>query len=74
MTAYCDWLRVYDAISGSPEVRLVCFPHAGGTASSYAPWRGRLDDRIELVSVRYPGREDRLAEPMSQCLDRKSVV
>lgn len=69
MTAYCDWLRVYDAISGAPEVRLVCFPHAGGTASSYAPWRDRLDDRIELVSVRYPGREDRLAEPMSQCLE-----
>ncbi|MFF7449760.1 MULTISPECIES: alpha/beta fold hydrolase [unclassified Streptomyces] len=42
--------------------RLVCLPHAGGTAGSYAGWAGRLPAGVELVAVQYPGRQDRLAE------------
>jgi pyochelin biosynthetic protein PchC len=41
----------------------VCLPHAGGTASAYAPWAARLPARVELIAVQYPGRQDRLAEP-----------
>ncbi|GGS09018.1 oleoyl-ACP hydrolase [Streptomyces aureoverticillatus] len=41
---------------------LVCFPHAGGTASFFAPWAKLLPPDVELVAVQYPGRQDRLAE------------
>ncbi|MET8468659.1 thioesterase domain-containing protein [Streptomyces sp. NPDC006422] len=47
-----------------PAARLVCLPHAGGTASAYAPWTARLPADTELVGVQYPGRHDRLAEPL----------
>ncbi|MDJ0344790.1 alpha/beta fold hydrolase [Streptomyces sp. H10-C2] len=47
-----------------PSARLVCLPHAGGTASAYSPWIDRLPAGIELISVQYPGRHDRLAEPL----------
>jgi len=49
-----------------PEVRLVCLPHAGGTASAYLGWAARLPARVELIAVQYPGRQDRLVEPCAQ--------
>jgi len=45
-----------------PQARLVCLPHAGGTASAYTSWAARLPGQVELVAVQYPGRQDRLAE------------
>ena len=44
------------------SVRLVCFPYAGGNASSYIPWKDLLPDSIELTVVQLPGRSIRLAE------------
>ncbi|GAA2485658.1 alpha/beta fold hydrolase [Actinocorallia cavernae] len=46
-----------------PAVRLVCLPHAGGTAGPYAAWGTGLPTDTEVSAVQYPGREDRLAEP-----------
>lgn len=45
------------------RLRLFCFPHAGGGASSYHAWGAQLAPDIELCAVRLPGREGRLAEP-----------
>lgn len=43
--------------------RLVCLPHAGGSASYY-PWvREALTDGGELYCVQYPGRQERRHEP-----------
>lgn len=47
-----------------PSARLVCLPHAGGTASAYSPWTARLPAGIELIGVQYPGRHDRLGESL----------
>ncbi|MET8813817.1 alpha/beta fold hydrolase [Streptomyces sp. NPDC004549] len=44
------------------RLRLVCFPHAGGTASFFRRWGAALPD-IEVHAVRYPGRADRITEP-----------
>jgi surfactin synthase thioesterase subunit len=44
----------------------VCFPHAGGAASWYAPLARLLAPAVDVVAVQYPGRQDRLSEP---CLD-----
>ncbi|MER6774780.1 thioesterase domain-containing protein [Streptomyces bacillaris] len=56
-----NWLRRHP-VEGPAVSRLVCLPHAGGTAGSYAGWAGRLPAGVELVAVQYPGRQDRLAE------------
>ncbi|WPO75872.1 thioesterase II family protein [Streptomyces sp. KN37] len=44
-------------------VRLFCFPHAGGSASFFAPWREPLLPDIDVCPVLLPGRESRSAEP-----------
>jgi pyochelin biosynthetic protein PchC len=48
----------------------VCFPHAGGSASAYRSWVGLLPGDVELLSVQYPGRQDRLAEPCLVTMDQ----
>ncbi|WP_329791958.1 thioesterase domain-containing protein [Lentzea sp. DG1S-22] len=48
--------------SGTPDVRVVCFPHSGGSARSFAAWAEYVPPHTELVGVQYPGRGDRFAE------------
>ncbi|GAA4958439.1 thioesterase II family protein [Actinoplanes utahensis] len=57
-----DYLRIYHPRPAA-ELRLVCLPHAGGTATAYRGWGSALPPWIELVSIQYPGRQDRLADP-----------
>jgi pyochelin biosynthetic protein PchC len=57
------WLRRF-ADPADPRRCVVTFPHAGGSASffrSWTPWL--LADNSAHLSVQYPGREDRMAEP-----------
>lgn len=56
------WLKRFGR-SGPAEVRLLCFHHAGGTASMYRTWARSLPWFIEPVAVQLPGRADRFAEP-----------
>ncbi len=50
------------AARGGLPARLLCFPHAGAAASSFAPWALLVAPDVELWSVNYPGRRDRAAE------------
>ncbi|MER7845480.1 alpha/beta fold hydrolase [Kitasatospora sp. NPDC096077] len=59
------WLRRFHPADAQP-VRLVCFPHAGGSASYYHPVSAALAADTEVVALQYPGRQDRRTEP---CLD-----
>lgn len=43
--------------------RLICFPHAGGTASFFRNWGRALID-FEVYAVCYPGRAERIGEPL----------
>jgi surfactin synthase thioesterase subunit len=43
-------------------MRLVAFPHAGGAATYWFPMSRALQPDIEVLSVQYPGRQDRRAE------------
>lgn len=45
------------------RARLVCFPFAGGAASSFHGWSAALPAEVELCAVQLPGRERRLTEP-----------
>lgn len=60
------WLRRYP-VDGA-RVRLVCFPHAGGSATSYLDWPRQLPDGVEVLAVQYPGRQNRIAEPCFESL------
>ena len=53
------WLPFPDTDGG---LRLYCLPHAGGSASTFRPWIGRLPG-VSVLPVQYPGRETRLSEP-----------
>jgi len=44
--------------------RLLCLPHAGGSASFYLPVAQALAGQVDVVAVQYPGRQDRRREPV----------
>ncbi|MCX5071067.1 alpha/beta fold hydrolase [Streptomyces sp. NBC_00513] len=46
------------------SVRLVCLPHAGGSASFYLPLARTMPDFVDVLCVQYPGRQDRRTEPL----------
>ncbi|MFG1954561.1 thioesterase II family protein [Micromonospora sp. NPDC048830] len=56
------WLRSY---CPAPHLasQLVCFPHAGGSASFFLPMSRALSDDVQVLAVQYPGRGDRRSEP-----------
>lgn len=55
------WVRRYHPAPDSPR-QLVCFPHAGGSASFFHPVSAQLSSVAEVLSVQYPGRQDRRGE------------
>ncbi|KAF0808146.1 pyochelin biosynthetic protein PchC [Alcanivorax xiamenensis] len=56
-------------LSEQPSARLVCLPHAGGSASCYRDWGKALPDHLDLLAVQYPGREERYPEPFADSLE-----
>ncbi|WTG93535.1 alpha/beta fold hydrolase [Kitasatospora sp. NBC_01560] len=56
------WLRRFHPTADSP-VRLVCFPHAGGSAGFYRPVSTRFSPDVDVIALQYPGRQDRRHEP-----------
>lgn len=45
------------------RMRLLCCPPAGAGAGFYRGWGRLLPAELEVLTVQYPGREDRIAEP-----------
>ncbi|MET3805457.1 surfactin synthase thioesterase subunit [Nakamurella sp. UYEF19] len=67
ITTDSRWIRrFHQATDGS--ARLVCLPHAGGSASFYFPVSATLSPSIEVLAVQYPGRQDRRKEPFIDSL------
>jgi pyochelin biosynthesis protein PchC len=62
------WLQRYHPCA-SAHLRLVCFPHAGGSAVFYRGWAAHLTPSIEVIAVQYPGRMNRLHEPLVDDID-----
>ncbi|MDH6133787.1 surfactin synthase thioesterase subunit [Kitasatospora sp. MAA4] len=61
------WLRRFHPAPDSP-VRLVCFPHAGGSAPFFHPVSAHFAPRVDVISLQYPGRQDRRREPCVESL------
>ncbi|UZI31663.1 alpha/beta fold hydrolase [Streptomyces sp. CA-278952] len=57
------WLRNFRPAPDAP-VRLVCLPHAGGSATFYVPVAQALSPGADVLAVQYPGRQDRRREPL----------
>jgi surfactin synthase thioesterase subunit len=56
------WSRRYHP-AGNAAARLVCLPHAGGSAPFFYPVSATLSPLVDVVAIQYPGRQDRRAEP-----------
>jgi surfactin synthase thioesterase subunit len=55
------WCRRYRP-TDTAKARLVCLPHAGGSASFFLPVAAALSPGVDVVSLQYPGRQDRRSE------------
>lgn len=55
------WIRIYHP-KPLAKFRLLCIPHAGGSASSYQKLSKLIGENIEVLSIQLPGREDRFKE------------
>ncbi|MBV5241983.1 alpha/beta fold hydrolase [Mycolicibacterium sp. PAM1] len=62
------WLRNFHP-APSARIRLVCLPHAGGSASYYFPMSAALSPEFNVYGVQYPGRQDRHSEPFVESVD-----
>jgi surfactin synthase thioesterase subunit/acyl carrier protein len=63
------WFQPVSCGSGPSPVRLFCFPHAGGAASTFRPWRSTAPSGLEIYAAQLPGRESRILEPPVGRLD-----
>ncbi|MGC0421379.1 thioesterase II family protein [Embleya sp. AB8] len=52
----------------TPPLRLFCFHHAGGAASSFGAWQRALGPAISVLPIQLPGREGRAREPRARDL------
>lgn len=55
-------VSVFGSVEG-PAVRLVCLPHAGGSATAYRRWHKLLPVDVEVCAIELPGRGSRFSEP-----------
>ncbi|MEU7024036.1 alpha/beta fold hydrolase [Streptomyces sp. NPDC046203] len=59
------WVRRFHPADDA-GTRLICFPHAGGSATYYFPVSRAMSPATDVLAVQYPGRQDRRFEP---CVD-----
>src|SRR5438093_882622 len=59
------WIRRFQPLPDA-RARLLCLPHAGGSASFFLPVAHALAPDVEVLAVQYPGRQDRRGE---DCVD-----
>ncbi|MFD9407331.1 thioesterase II family protein [Streptomyces sp. NPDC059989] len=62
-----EWFRRFGPAGGERGagrggVRLFCFPHAGGAASTFIPLSRELSGSVDVLAAQYPGRQDRRRE------------
>lgn len=62
------WLRSYHPAPDAAR-NLLCFPHAGGSAGFFFAWSQELAPARDVRAVQYPGRQDRLDEPLVDSVD-----
>jgi surfactin synthase thioesterase subunit len=57
------------------RVRLLCFPHAGGSAQAFFEWPSGLPPEVDVWALSLPGRAERYAEPcLTSCASLVEVL
>lgn len=54
------------------KMKLFCFPHAGGSASTYISWSNLISKKVELKPIEYPGRGFRAKDAL--CTTMEEIV
>jgi surfactin synthase thioesterase subunit len=71
------WCRRYRP-ARNPAARLVCLPHAGGSAPFFRPVAMALSPLVDVVAIQLPGRQERRTEKpiddMTELADRLHVI
>ena len=62
------WIRNFHPAPDA-HTKLVCFPHAGGSASYFFPLSKALAPEFDVYVVQYPGHQDRYKEPFIDNID-----
>uniref|UniRef100_H2Q1N4 S-acyl fatty acid synthase thioesterase, medium chain n=3 Tax=Pan troglodytes TaxID=9598 RepID=H2Q1N4_PANTR len=68
--------NIFNCLYKNPEAtfKLICFPWMGGGSTHFAKWGQDTHDLLEVHSLRLPGRESRVEEPLendiSQLVDQ----
>ncbi|MFI5980666.1 thioesterase II family protein [Streptomyces sp. NPDC051555] len=62
------WIHRYAPAPDAPT-RLVCLPHAGGSASFFLPVARAMSPQTDVLSIQYPGRQDRRHEPCADSIE-----
>jgi pyochelin biosynthetic protein PchC len=63
------WIRQFHPAPDA-RTRLVCFAHAGGSASYFFPVSRALAPEVNVLAVQYPGRQDRRTERVIEDVDQ----
>ncbi|KAI2555142.1 oleoyl-ACP hydrolase [Homo sapiens] len=58
--------NIFNCLYKNPEAtfKLICFPWMGGGSTHFAKWGQDTHDLLEVHSLRLPGRESRVEEPL----------
>jgi surfactin synthase thioesterase subunit len=69
VTTYPHTPYLAQAAGDTDGLKLFCFHHAGGAASTFSSWQGVLGPTVMVLAVQLPGRERRAAEPRFTDMD-----
>lgn len=58
------WIAYGTFEKDDSKINLLCFPHAGSSAMFFSSWNKHFGDKVNILPVQYPGRENRQLEPM----------
>ncbi|MGK7925486.1 MAG: thioesterase II family protein [Spirulina sp.] len=57
------WIK-YFTPNPNAQLRLFCFPYAGGSAAIFRDWHRELPNTLEVCPIELPGRNSRMREPL----------
>lgn len=60
----------HGTLNENADVNLICLPHAGGSAMSFATWKSIIPSNFNLCPIQYPMRENRIHDLMPDTIQK----